>query len=284
MAHEYAVNRADLTAVADAIRAKGSTAAALSFPAEFVAAIGAISAGALNFTVTGGLSRPESPANNAIWVNTSQEITGWAFSADEPDAPADGMVWFRTALESSVAFNALTEETLQVCPVSARQYMGGVWISRRAWSYADGQWIQWATYLYNAGDMCAELSGGWSADGYYASSGTKVKAGVVNPDYLYMGAAGSSAITVMATQNAIDLTGINYLHFSASLTVNGHNGSFRVCQTKDLSTPAATNVVKSNMNGVSTLDVRALSGRFYVIAMTSGNAVMDLTSVEVEWA
>lgn len=284
MAHEYAVNRADLTAVADAIRAKGSTAAALSFPAEFVAAIGAISAGALNFTVTGGLSRPESPANNAIWVNTSQEITGWAFSADEPDAPADGMVWFRTALESSAAFNALTEETLQVCPISARQYMGGVWISRRAWSYADGQWIQWATYLYNAGDMCTDLSGGWSVSGLTNASGVAMKAAVLEEAYMRFPAAGSSAVTVMGTQNAIDLTGVNYLHFAASLTVNGHNGSFRVCQTKNVSSPAASNVVKSNMNGVSTLDVRTLSGLFYVIVMTSGNAVMDLTRVEVEWA
>lgn len=45
MANEYAVNSADMTAVADAIRAKGGTTGELSFPAGFVSAIGAITTG-----------------------------------------------------------------------------------------------------------------------------------------------------------------------------------------------------------------------------------------------
>lgn len=50
MANEYAVNQADLTAVADAIRTKGGTSDALAFPAGFVSAVAAITAG------TGGSS------------------------------------------------------------------------------------------------------------------------------------------------------------------------------------------------------------------------------------
>lgn len=45
MANEYAVNLADLTAVADAIRAKGGTSGALSFPGGFVDAVRAIETG-----------------------------------------------------------------------------------------------------------------------------------------------------------------------------------------------------------------------------------------------
>lgn len=45
MANEYLVNSADLTAVADAIRAKGGTSDALTFPGGFVEAVGAIQAG-----------------------------------------------------------------------------------------------------------------------------------------------------------------------------------------------------------------------------------------------
>lgn len=45
MANEYAVNQADLTAVADAIREKGGTTDALVFPDGFVDAVGAIEAG-----------------------------------------------------------------------------------------------------------------------------------------------------------------------------------------------------------------------------------------------
>ena len=45
MANEYAVNAADLTAVADAIRAKTGTSESLSFPDGFAAAIAGISTG-----------------------------------------------------------------------------------------------------------------------------------------------------------------------------------------------------------------------------------------------
>ena len=45
MANEYTVNQSDLIAVADAIRAKGSTTDALMFPGGFVDAVGAIQAG-----------------------------------------------------------------------------------------------------------------------------------------------------------------------------------------------------------------------------------------------
>ena len=44
---EYLTNTADLTAVADAIRAKGGTAAQLVYPAGFVSAIQAIQTGAM---------------------------------------------------------------------------------------------------------------------------------------------------------------------------------------------------------------------------------------------
>lgn len=48
MANEYAVNQADLTAVADAIRAKGGTSGALAFPGGFVDAVRSIQAGGVN--------------------------------------------------------------------------------------------------------------------------------------------------------------------------------------------------------------------------------------------
>ena len=48
MANEYLVNSADMTAVADAIRAKGGTSEALAFPGGFVEAVSAIQAGGYN--------------------------------------------------------------------------------------------------------------------------------------------------------------------------------------------------------------------------------------------
>ena len=62
MANEYTVNAADLTAVADAIRAKAGTSDGLSFPDGFAAAIAAIPAGA-------------QVASGSFTVSKSSEVT-----------------------------------------------------------------------------------------------------------------------------------------------------------------------------------------------------------------
>ena len=61
MANEYAVNQADLTAIADAIRSKGGTSGALEFPGGFVDAVGAIKGNSEPYTVdsSGEPSMPE---------------------------------------------------------------------------------------------------------------------------------------------------------------------------------------------------------------------------------
>lgn len=51
MANEYLINSDDMTAVADAIRAKGGTSDALAFPGGFVEALEAIQAGGGDLTI-----------------------------------------------------------------------------------------------------------------------------------------------------------------------------------------------------------------------------------------
>ena len=60
MANEYTVNAADLTAVADAIRAKTGTSEGLSFPDGFAAAIAGISTGAQVASGSSTVSKSES--------------------------------------------------------------------------------------------------------------------------------------------------------------------------------------------------------------------------------
>ena len=73
MANEYAVNQADLKAIADAIREKGGTSDALEFPGGFVDAVGAIQAGSGGegevVTVTGWVRPSEWPAQPKDWKN-----------------------------------------------------------------------------------------------------------------------------------------------------------------------------------------------------------------------
>lgn len=56
MAQYYTTSEAELTSVANAIRSKGGTSAALEYPSEFVSAINAISTGVESVTVTQTLS------------------------------------------------------------------------------------------------------------------------------------------------------------------------------------------------------------------------------------
>ena len=107
-------------------------------------------ANSLNFKVIGGTSAPANPKENTIWVNTDQKITEWHFGADEPSA-IDGMVWIKTGNSSPVAFNALKKNSIQVCPMSAQQYIGVAWVDKTAKSYQGGAWVDNYYYIFKSG-------------------------------------------------------------------------------------------------------------------------------------
>lgn len=96
--------------------------------------------GGLNFKIVGGTSEPSNPKENTIWVNTDTDITSWIFGVDEPDEPVDGMVWITVGTSSTVAFNVLKKNAIQVYPISAKQYVGGAWVDKEAKCYQDGEW------------------------------------------------------------------------------------------------------------------------------------------------
>lgn len=102
----------------------------------------------LNFKVVGGTTQPTSPKENTIWVNTRTKISEWTFSATQPVNPTDGMVWFSTGKSSSVEFNALKKNRLNVYPISVKQYISGKWTNKTAKTYLNGKWTDWAIALY----------------------------------------------------------------------------------------------------------------------------------------
>lgn len=103
--------------------------------------------GGLNFKIVGGTSEPSSPRENDIWINTDVKITSWVFSATEPETPVEGMVWISTGTTSTVEFNALKKNGIQVYPLSAKQYLDGVWVDKTAKSYQGGEWVEFIVDL-----------------------------------------------------------------------------------------------------------------------------------------
>ena len=78
---EYLTTDIELTLVADAIRAKGGTSAALAYPTEFVAAISAIPTGAAYAIMTSG---DIAYAANSGWRGSapSEEVLIWESVTD----------------------------------------------------------------------------------------------------------------------------------------------------------------------------------------------------------
>lgn len=105
---------------------------------------------ALNFRVVKN-PQPTNPSENCIWVNTETPITSWVFSADEPSPAEAGMVWFSVGKSSTVEFNALKKNGIQVYPISAKQYVSGAWVDVEAQSYQGGAWVEWLTYVFKSG-------------------------------------------------------------------------------------------------------------------------------------
>ena len=73
---EYLTNTSELTAVADAIRAKGSTSASLSFPAGFVSAISAIETGGGGYTADNIVERN---FGTSILSGSASYVASYAF-------------------------------------------------------------------------------------------------------------------------------------------------------------------------------------------------------------
>lgn len=173
----------------------------------------------LNFSVQACASEsalPGTPEENTIAVITDTAVTGYLFQTEEPESGAEGSMWFRTAAESAVSFNALKENTIQVYPIYAKQYVGGSWISRDVWAYLNGTWVTWPErYLYYCGDTFADVTGGWAV-------GESVADASLEETYMQLSTTSSDKYrTHVATQSTIDLSA--YSTICASVTVVKHS-------------------------------------------------------------
>lgn len=267
----------NLTAVADAIRAKGGTSGSLEFPEGMVEAISSISTGAgLNFDIVGN-PQPTNPAYNTIWVDTDVEITGWDFSAAEPANPAEGMVWFSTGTESTVAFNALKENSVMVYPISAKQYSGGAWVSMTAKSYRNGAWEDWFVWngqLYQNGNEFTNETGGWYATGSASldESDNAVVTRNANSIRLSFISGGRKTIE-LKTRKPIDLTNFNLVTFDGYIhpgtgaasgkEANGYLYVYKI-DSGSLSSAARVSIPNKGVSETVTIDVSGLSGEHYI--------------------
>lgn len=138
---------ADLTTVADAIRAKGDTSAKLSFPHDMKAAVDALSG--LNFTVVSGTTAPASPTENMIWVNMTTKVADYLIGTEKQANPVLGSVWIVTGATSQTPFAATKDGTIIIYPIRVERFTAGTtaegdayanWGVKEAKIWKSGQW------------------------------------------------------------------------------------------------------------------------------------------------
>lgn len=201
-----------LTAIADAIRSMSGKTDGLTMdqmPAEI------LDINPLNFKVVSGTTQPSNAVENMIWVNTDTTISGYVFSATQPTSPAEGMAWITVGTSSPIAFNALKKNSIMLHPISAKQYVGGAWVDKEAKSYQGGAWVELVarTYLYDLGDQCTEVTGGW-----FTEKGTNGSASLENDSINFSYTSVSMAWMAAGTKNSIDLSKYSTLIFDMSVS------------------------------------------------------------------
>ena len=288
MSNEYAVNRADLVSVADAIRSKGETTGQLVFPGGFVTAIHDISTGvALNFQVIGGTSAPANPTENTIWVNTDQTITSWVFSHNQPKSPSEGMVWIVNGVSGISEFDAVSDVSLRVQVAGVKQYVSGAWVVKTAKVYQNGAWHETILYLYNNGYNNTSVTGGWTTTRYNYSSdvgnqGTPtITYNAANIKYV----SNQNQHCIFNTVQKVDLTPYKTLKATISKCVFGNGNSRMNLSVKN--TPSCyywTYVASTSINGANTysVNIESLSGEYYIVFNSYSGTEVYITQVYLE--
>lgn len=253
----------------------------------------------LNYRVVGGTSAPSSPSENTIWVNTSTTITSHVFSATQPTG-AEGMVWFKIGTTSSVAFNALKKNAINVYPGAYMQYVSGAWVSKTSKIYQVSAWKEMTTYLYNNGDQCTEITGGWQTVAIpvnatypnYSAAPTVTHGNAMN-----IKQADHKAGLVHA-KNKINLSAHKKLSCVVSGNANdfdGNEGAEAWVQIRSsLSGYMNTNVIASSkiyskssgFTANHTIDLSALStsqvSNCYVCIAVYENAILNVNSIKLD--
>lgn len=106
---------------------------------------------------------------NAIWVNTDSEITGWTFDAKEPTYQLLDNVWFELSTASNAIFNALKKNYIMLYPKTCKQWNGSQWVTKEAYIYKNNEWtklIRSPLYIFNQGGSDTDFQP-YSIGGYY---------------------------------------------------------------------------------------------------------------------
>ena len=228
-----------------AVAAKGVTVPTGSAIDDLPSLIAQIPTGggtSLNFTVVGGTTRPSSPAENTIWVDTDETITGVTMSAVSPSALADGEVWIRLMDSGSASVSVISGASIIVKAGTVVQNVSGVLVGRNAQIYQDGVWADMVGWAYYHGEKFTTFTGGYTftknSNGAYADKSA-------DGGYMYLYDNGSSNARFATVYSVNQISDMRFSRLHAKVIPKRTNtGSIRIAATTQ-------KTVTTNIEGLS---------------------------------
>ena len=234
--------------------------------------------GGLNLKVVGGTTKPTNPRENTIWVSTTTAITGYVLSPTQPETGTEGLVWLKTA-DTGVEINVGRKNAVLLHLASGMLYTGGKWASVDAWAYINSAWKQFSIAfdgrLYDNGDQCTDITGGWGITGYkYVNSAGKESdpsAGTLKEDCMHL-VSNSTKMTILGTAKPIDLDGLKTLTVDWKVLGCYDGATNAIMLDIQREKKAGTSIALATLGSgkaakrlTSTLDISSLSGKAYVV-------------------
>ena len=216
----------------------------------------------MNFNIVPN-PKPETVKENTIWVDTDS-VSGWMFSATKPDTAAEGTVWFPVGAASSGAFNVLKENALMIYPLAAQQMIDGAWVRKNSQIYKGG-WVDFDLYLYQQGDTCDRITGGYVSHliaGNYGNPAVDFLS-----ERIKVTTAGQSQALVR-TKDKIDLANMTRLILNIDqLNATANGSEIRFFVTKD---------------EITTNNPSILDGATEIYSIGSATGALENAAIEME--
>jgi hypothetical protein len=239
--------------------------------------------GGLNFKVICN-PQPSTAKENTIRIDTDT-FTSWIFSATEPEAPEEGMVWFTNGTSSSVEFNALKKNGLQVYPISAKQYIGGVWVDKSAKSYQGGAWVDLASdcYLYNSGDQCSDITGGWGkSDWTWAGNANSINGRTINSDNIKLSANPPTYAAAVGTNNKVNFSG--YSTLEVTYDMDQGSGFINITTSKAANLDSGSSIANASFtetgnNKTASISLKGVDSHAYICVVSNSLNTLVIHSV-----
>jgi hypothetical protein len=263
---------------------------------------GSGSGGGSELVIVGGTTSPAKVNHNTIWLNTPNTITSCVLSDTQPTGPVEGMVWITIGASGGCKMTSpVGGDWITVYPISAKQYVGGVWTDVTAKSYQDGVWVEWfdtEKYLFYYSREKYKWQGrAWAA---LEGTGAEVPTVTTNADgsksISFSNSAAAYRGCAYELEKDVDLTNISTITASVDFHIsddakNGNMYLIAINRSKTywIDNTAAQVYIENGDNQTVTLDVSKLTGN-YNIAITmyinnnavARNATTTLREIKME--